>query len=44
MIRRQNEDLGRLVFEPVVVGAAQELPSVVTALRQLGCLRSGDQG
>lgn len=43
MIRRQNEDLGRLVFEPVVVGAAQELPSVVTALQQLGCLRSGDK-
>src|SRR5262249_47405158 len=33
MVRRQKEDLGRLVFEPVVVGAAQELPSVVTALR-----------
>jgi pimeloyl-ACP methyl ester carboxylesterase len=43
MIRRQSEDLGRLVFEPVVVGAAQELPSVVTALRQLGCLRSADK-
>lgn len=39
MIRRQTEDLGRLVFEPVVVGAAQELPSVVIALQQLGCLR-----
>jgi len=43
MIRRQNEDLGRLVFEPVVVGAAQELPSVVTALQQLGCLRGSDK-
>ncbi len=43
MVRRQSEDLGRLVFEPVVVGAAQELPSVVTALQQLGCLRSGDK-
>jgi pimeloyl-ACP methyl ester carboxylesterase len=43
MIRRQREDLGRLVFEPVVVGAAQELPSVVAALQQLGCLRSGDK-
>ena len=42
-IRRQSEDLGRFVFEPVVVGAAQELPSVVTALQQLGCLRSGDK-
>ena len=44
MIRRQSEDLGRLVFEPVVVGAAQELPSVVTALQQLGCLRARRQG
>jgi predicted esterase len=43
MIRRQSEDLGRLVFEPVVVGAAQELPSVVAALQQLGCLRSGEK-
>jgi dienelactone hydrolase len=43
MIRRQNEDLGRLVFEPVVVGAAHELPSVVTALQQVGCLRTGDK-
>jgi predicted esterase len=39
MVRRQTEDLGRLVFEPVVVGAAKELPDVVTALQQLQCLR-----
>jgi predicted esterase len=39
MVRRQKEDLGRLVFEPVVVGAAEELPKVVTALQQLQCLR-----
>lgn len=43
MVRRQAEDLGRLVFEPVVVGAAQELPSVVTALQQLSCLRAHDK-
>jgi dienelactone hydrolase len=43
MVRRQNEDLGRLVFEPVVVGAAQELPDVITALQQFGCLRSGQK-
>ncbi|HET9448934.1 MAG TPA: prolyl oligopeptidase family serine peptidase [Steroidobacteraceae bacterium] len=43
MIRRQSEDLGRLVFEPVVVGAAQELPAVVTALQQQGCMRSGER-
>ena len=40
MIRRQNEDLGRLVFEPVVVGAAKELPDVIAALRDRGCLRA----
>jgi predicted esterase len=43
MVRRQTEDLGRLVFEPIVVGAAQELPSVVTALQQLSCLRDRDK-
>lgn len=43
MVRRQAEDLGRLVFEPIVVGAAQELPSVVTALQQLSCLRARDK-
>lgn len=40
MVRRQNEDLGRLVFEPVVVGAAKELPDVIAALRDRGCLRA----
>jgi pimeloyl-ACP methyl ester carboxylesterase len=43
MIRRQSEDLGRLVFEPVVVGAAQELPAVVAALQRQGCLRSRER-
>jgi pimeloyl-ACP methyl ester carboxylesterase len=43
MVRRQNEDLGRLVFEPVVVGAAQELPDVIAALQDFGCLRAGQK-
>jgi len=43
MVRRQSEDLGRLVFEPVVVGAAQELPTAITALQQSGCLRAGQK-
>jgi predicted esterase len=43
MVRRQKEDLGRLVFEPVVVGAAEELPNVVTALQQLQCLRAREK-
>jgi dienelactone hydrolase len=43
MVRRQNEDLGRLVFEPIVVGAAQELPSVIAALQELQCVRAQDK-
>ena len=43
MMRRQAEDLGRLVFEPVVVGAAKELPDVIAALEQLSCLRAGEK-
>jgi alpha-beta hydrolase superfamily lysophospholipase len=43
MVRRQREDLGRLVFEPVVVGAAQELPSVIAALQHSGCLHAGEK-
>ena len=43
MMRRQTEDLGRLVFEPVVVGAARELPGVIAAMKQLGCLRAGEK-
>lgn len=43
LMRRQTEDLGRLVFEPVVVGAAQELPSVIAALQELQCIRAQDK-
>lgn len=43
LMRRQAEDLGRLVFEPVVVGAAQELPSVIAALQELQCIRAQDK-
>lgn len=43
MIRRQTEDLGRLVFEPVVVGAARELPAVIAALQELRCVSTQDK-
>jgi hypothetical protein len=43
MARHQAEDLGRLVFEPVVVGAAKELPSVIAALQDLQCIRAPDK-
>jgi dipeptidyl aminopeptidase/acylaminoacyl peptidase len=39
--RRQAEDFAMLLFKPVVVGAADELPDVVAALRQRGCLAPG---
>jgi predicted esterase len=40
LARRQKQDLGTLVFEPVVMGAARELPAVVRALEQHGCMRA----
>ncbi len=43
LVRRQTEDVGLLVFEPVVVGAANELPLVVRELESAGCLRAGDK-
>ncbi|RAO76413.1 alpha/beta hydrolase family protein [Dyella jiangningensis] len=39
LAQRQGEDLGLQVFKPVVVGAGDELPHVVQALAQQGCLR-----
>lgn len=39
--RRQGSDVGLLVFKPVVVGAADELPRVVDALRENGCMQRG---
>jgi pimeloyl-ACP methyl ester carboxylesterase len=43
LARRQQEDLGLQVFEPVVVGAAQELPNVTRELARRGYLKSGDK-
>jgi hypothetical protein len=39
--RRQSEDLATLVFEPIVIGAAKELPSVVRALERHRCIEPG---
>jgi dipeptidyl aminopeptidase/acylaminoacyl peptidase len=41
LARRQKENLATGVFEPVVMGAARELPRVIDALRRQGCLRPG---
>lgn len=42
LAQRQARDYGALLFEPVVLGAADELPAVVRALRQSGCLGRTD--
>jgi len=41
LARRQKEDLGTLVFGPVVMGAAEELPSIVQALERHECMEHG---
>ncbi|GFE81680.1 hypothetical protein GCM10011487_36800 [Steroidobacter agaridevorans] len=43
LARRQQEDLATLVFEPAVMGAAKELPAVVRALEQHGCMKHGER-
>ena len=41
LAQRQAENLATGVFGPVVMGAANELPDVVDALRRRGCLQRG---
>jgi len=41
--QRQESDVALRVFEPVVAGAAKELPSVVEALRKDGCAKAGEK-
>lgn len=41
LARLQSEDFAMLLFKPAVAGAADELPRVVEALRQRGCLAPG---
>ena len=38
--RRQESDVALNVFEPIVAGAAKELPHVIAALRTRGCVDS----
>jgi predicted esterase len=42
LVQRQQEDYALRIFEPVVAGAARELPAVLVELRKQGCLRPGD--
>jgi len=43
MKRRQTADMASLVFEPVVAGAAKELPSVLGALQSMDCMARGEK-
>lgn len=43
LARRQTLDFAMLLFKPAVVGAADELRSVVAALVQHGCMSAGQQ-
>jgi dienelactone hydrolase len=43
LAQRQAEDYALLIFKPVVMGAAQELPAVLQALHRLKCLRTQDK-
>jgi dienelactone hydrolase len=43
LVRRQTEDFASLVFEPIVMGSAAELPAVLKALERMGHLESGDE-
>jgi hypothetical protein len=38
LARRQKQDLATLVFEPVIMKGAKELPAIVRALEQHGCM------
>ncbi|HEY6922912.1 MAG TPA: hypothetical protein VI653_05555, partial [Steroidobacteraceae bacterium] len=42
LVQRQTENYALRIFDPVVVGAARELPAVLAELRKQGCLRQGD--
>lgn len=43
LVRRQTEDFASLIFEPSVVGAANELSAVVSELRRSGCMFASDK-
>jgi predicted esterase len=43
LAQRQVADYASLLFEPVVMGAAKELPSVLAALRNRQCLRADEK-
>ncbi|HEY8509882.1 MAG TPA: zinc ABC transporter substrate-binding protein [Steroidobacteraceae bacterium] len=42
LAKRQQEDVALRVFEPIVFGAAEELPGITKALTEGQCMRSGE--
>jgi dienelactone hydrolase len=40
---RQKKDMPSLIFEPVVMGAAKELPAILSALKDRGCMGPNDK-
>lgn len=43
LAHRQARDSASLIFKPVVLGAAEELPAVVANLQQRGCMRAHER-
>lgn len=43
LIQRQQKDVASLVFEPAVMGAAKELPTITRALSDAGCMKPADK-
>lgn len=43
LVRRQKQDVGLLVFKPIVMGAVDELPTVVQELERRGCMKAGEK-
>jgi predicted esterase len=43
LAQRQAEDYALRIFEPIVVGAAHELPAVLVELKRLHCLRDHEK-
>jgi predicted esterase len=43
LAQRQAEDYALRIFEPIVVGAAREVPAVLVGLKQLHCLREHER-
>src|SRR3569833_4192632 len=43
LAQRQAQDYATRIFEPIVIGAARELPAVLREMSKLVCLRAGEK-